>query len=57
MSANVNWQWAAGTGCDAVCILEYLILIQQRNLTKGVYIRKWIKEFDLVKTYGRARNG
>jgi deoxyribodipyrimidine photo-lyase len=38
--------WAAGTGCDAVPILENL-KFNKRNLTKGVYIRKWIKEFDL----------
>jgi deoxyribodipyrimidine photo-lyase len=33
MSANVgNWQWAAGTGCDAAPILEYLT----RNSTKEI---------------------
>jgi deoxyribodipyrimidine photo-lyase len=34
-SANVgNWQWAAGTGCDAAPILEHLIQkFNKRNLT------------------------
>jgi deoxyribodipyrimidine photo-lyase len=40
--------WAAGTGCDAAPILEYLTRNSTKKLTKkGVYIRKWIKEFDL----------
>jgi deoxyribodipyrimidine photo-lyase len=50
MSANVgNWQWAAGTGCDAAPYFRVFNPdIQQKKFDeKGVYIRKWIKEFDL----------
>ena len=50
MSANVgNWQWAAGTGCDAAPYFRvFNPEIQQKKFDeKGVYIRKWIKEFDL----------
>lgn len=50
MSANVgNWQWAAGTGCDAAPYFRVFNPdIQQKKFDeKGIYIRKWIKEFDL----------
>ncbi|MBB1192112.1 deoxyribodipyrimidine photo-lyase [Flavobacterium sp. SOK18b] len=50
MSANVgNWQWAAGTGCDAAPYFRVFNPdIQQKKFDeKGSYIRKWIKEFDL----------
>ena len=50
MSANVgNWQWAAGTGCDAAPYFRvFNPEIQQKKFDeKGAYIRKWIKEFDL----------
>ena len=50
MSSNVgNWQWAAGTGCDAAPYFRvFNPEIQQKKFDeKGVYIRKWIKEFDL----------
>jgi deoxyribodipyrimidine photo-lyase len=50
MSANVgNWQWAAGTGCDAAPYFRvFNPEIQQKKFDeKGIYIRKWIKEFDL----------
>jgi deoxyribodipyrimidine photo-lyase len=50
MSANVgNWQWAAGTGCDAAPYFRVFNPdIQQKKFDeKGAYIRKWIKEFDL----------
>jgi len=49
MSANVgNWQWAAGTGCDAAPYFRvFNPEIQQKKFDeKGIYIRKWIKEFD-----------
>jgi deoxyribodipyrimidine photo-lyase len=50
MSSNVgNWQWAAGTGCDAAPYFRvFNPEIQQKKFDeKGIYIRKWIKEFDL----------
>ncbi|MGO4818919.1 cryptochrome/photolyase family protein [Flavobacterium sp. W22_SRS_FP1] len=50
MSANVgNWQWAAGTGCDAAPYFRvFNPEIQQKKFDKnGIYIRQWIKEFDL----------
>ena len=50
LSANVgNWQWAAGTGCDAAPYFRvFNPEIQQKKFDeKGIYIRKWIKEFDL----------
>jgi deoxyribodipyrimidine photo-lyase len=50
MSANVgNWQWAAGTGCDAAPYFRvFNPEIQQKKFDeKGIYIRNWIKEFDL----------
>lgn len=49
MSANVgNWQWAAGTGCDSAPYFRvFNPEIQQKKFDKdGIYIRKWIKEFD-----------
>lgn len=50
LSANVgNWQWAAGTGCDAAPYFRVFnpeIQLQKFD-TKGHYIRKWIPEFDL----------
>jgi deoxyribodipyrimidine photo-lyase len=50
MSANVgNWQWAAGTGCDAAPYFRVFNPdIQQKKFDeKGAYIRTWIKEFNL----------
>ena len=50
LSANVgNWQWAAGTGCDAAPYFRVFnpeIQLQKFD-KKGIYIRKWIPEFDL----------
>jgi deoxyribodipyrimidine photo-lyase len=50
LSANVgNWQWASGTGCDAAPYFR--VFNPEIQLTKfdekGIYIRKWIPEFDL----------
>jgi len=47
-SNNGNWQWAAGTGCDAA---PYFRIFnpdsQQKKFDKDeVYIRQWIPEFD-----------
>jgi deoxyribodipyrimidine photo-lyase len=50
LSANVgNWQWAAGTGCDAAPYFRvFNPEIQLKKFDeKGIYIRKWIKEIDL----------
>jgi deoxyribodipyrimidine photo-lyase len=47
-SNNGNWQWAAGTGCDAA---QYFRVFnpetqQQRFDRERAYIKKWIKEID-----------
>ncbi len=50
LSANVgNWQWAAGTGCDAAPYFRvFNPEIQLKKFDeKGIYTRKWIPEFDL----------
>ena len=50
LSSNVgNWQWAAGTGCDAAPYFRvFNPEIQLKKFDeKGIYIRKWITEFDL----------
>ena len=50
LASNVgNWQWAAGTGCDAAPYFRVFNPdIQQKKFDeKGIYIRKWIPEFDL----------
>jgi deoxyribodipyrimidine photo-lyase len=50
LSANVgNWQWAAGTGCDAAPYFRvFNPEIQQKKFDKdGIYVRKWINEFNL----------
>ncbi len=50
LSANIgNWQWAAGTGCDAAPYFRvFNPEIQLKKFdAKGIYIRKWIPEFDL----------
>ena len=50
LSSNVgNWQWAAGTGCDAAPYFRvFNPEIQLKKFDeKGRYIRKWIPEFDL----------
>ncbi|MES2241110.1 MAG: deoxyribodipyrimidine photo-lyase [Bacteroidota bacterium] len=51
LSANVgNWQWAAGTGCDAAPYFRvFNPEIQLKKFDeKGIYIRQWIPEFDLA---------
>jgi deoxyribodipyrimidine photo-lyase len=48
MSSNVEWQWAAGTGCDATPYFRVFPSIQLKKFDeKGVYIRQWIPEFEL----------
>lgn len=53
LASNVgNWQWAAGTGCDAAPYFRvFNPEIQQKKFdAKGEYIRKWIPEFDFGYT-------
>ncbi|WP_239985897.1 MULTISPECIES: cryptochrome/photolyase family protein [Arenibacter] len=47
-SNNGNWQWAAGTGCDAAPYFRiFNPLSQQEKFDKDYkYVRKWIPEFD-----------
>jgi deoxyribodipyrimidine photo-lyase len=46
-SNNGNWQWAAGTGCDAAPYFRIFNPSEQirRFDPKLVYIKKWIKDF------------
>ena len=48
MSANVgNWQWAAGTGCDAAPYFRVFNPVEQQKKFDPdfVYIRRWIPEY------------
>ena len=47
-SNNGNWQWAAGTGCDAAPYFRVFNPYEQtRKFDKGMhYIRKWVPELD-----------
>jgi deoxyribodipyrimidine photo-lyase len=54
MAANIgNWQWVAGCGCDAAPYFRIFSPDAQtkRFDPKGIYIRKWVPEFDTMK-YG-----
>jgi deoxyribodipyrimidine photo-lyase len=46
-SNNGNWQWAAGTGCDAAPYFRVFNpnLQQQKFDPRVEYIRRWIPEF------------
>lgn len=48
-SNNGNWQWAAGTGCDAAPWFRIFNPITQQNKfdPRGIYIRKWVPEYGL----------
>ncbi|MEZ4937126.1 MAG: deoxyribodipyrimidine photo-lyase [Crocinitomicaceae bacterium] len=49
LSANVgNWQWAAGTGCDAAPYFRVFNPTEQQKKfdPKGEYIRRWIPELE-----------
>jgi deoxyribodipyrimidine photo-lyase len=50
-SNNGNWQWAAGTGCDAAPYFRIFNPESQQKKfdTKREYIRKWIPEIGTVK--------
>jgi deoxyribodipyrimidine photo-lyase len=47
-SNNGNWQWAAGTGCDAAPYFRIFNPITQQKKfdPQERYIRKWIPEYD-----------
>lgn len=49
-SNNGNWQWAAGTGCDAAPYFRVFNPIeQQRKFDPDLrYIRRWIEDFDTL---------
>jgi len=50
-SNNGNWQWAAGTGCDAAPYFRIFNPSEQQNKfdPKGEYIRRWVKELDSLQ--------
>lgn len=47
-SNNGNWQWAAGTGCDAAPYFRIFNPIEQLKKfdENRIYVRKWIPELD-----------
>ncbi len=49
-SNNGGWQWAAGTGCDAAPYFRIFNPHEQARKfdPEGVYIRRWIPEFDTL---------
>jgi len=53
-SNNGNWQWAAGTGCDAAPYFRIFNPLTQAEKfdAQSVYIKKWIPEYS-TKSYIR----
>jgi deoxyribodipyrimidine photo-lyase len=47
-SNNGNWQWVAGTGCDAAPYFRIFNPITQASKfdPKKIYIKNWIPEYD-----------
>lgn len=47
-SNNGNWQWAAGTGCDAAPYFRIFNPIEQQKKfdSQFIYIKKWIPELE-----------
>lgn len=47
-SNNGNWQWAAGTGCDAAPYFRIFNPLEQAKKfdPQGIYIKKWLSETD-----------
>jgi deoxyribodipyrimidine photo-lyase len=45
---NGNWQWCAGTGCDAAPYFRiFNPLLQQKKFDpEGHYIRQWVPEYN-----------
>ncbi len=50
-SNNGNWQWCAGTGCDASPYFRvFNPTSQQQKFDKNLqYIRTWVKDFDTLR--------
>ena len=50
-SNNGNWQWAAGTGCDAAPYFRIFNPIEQlKKFDKTLtYTKKWVKDFDTLE--------
>ena len=48
---NGGWQWAAGSGCDAAPYFRvFNPTLQTEKFDKnGIYIRKWVPEFDTLE--------
>jgi len=51
-SNNGNWQWAAGTGCDAAPYFRIFNPMTQAEKfdSKSIYIKKWVPEY-LTQSY------
>lgn len=49
-SNNGNWQWAAGTGCDAAPYFRVFNPAEQLKKfdPQGIYVRRWVPEFDTI---------
>ena len=49
-SNNGNWQWAAGTGCDAAPYFRVFNpeTQQQKFDPEGLYLKKWVPEYGTV---------
>lgn len=49
-SNNGGWQWAASSGCDAAPYFRVFnpSLQAQKFDSQGIYIRKWVKEFNTL---------
>jgi deoxyribodipyrimidine photo-lyase len=47
-SNNGNWQWAAGTGCDAAPYFRIFNPMEQARKfdPKGEYVKQWIPELE-----------
>jgi deoxyribodipyrimidine photo-lyase len=47
-SNNGNWQWAAGTGCDAAPYFRvFNPIVQREKFDKDyVYVKKWVPELN-----------
>lgn len=53
-SNNGNWQWAAGTGCDAAPYFRIFNPMTQAEKfdSKSLYIKKWVPEY-LTQSYSQ----
>jgi len=48
---NGNWQWSAGTGCDAAPYFRIFNPIEQLKKfdPQLVYVKKWVTDFETLK--------